>query len=86
MSYLPVEVLEYNDRREDNKVILNSDTGRIYIYIGGLAIEIHQSDDSKKVTVTALDRELMEQELGCFTVYFDDIQESLIDGDIYPEL
>lgn len=83
MEYLPFQVTEWNDRKDDYKVILNSDTGTLWVRIGKLDIEIKQTDDGLGVIVQALDAELCEQDLGSIQIWFDDIQE-LPDETGYP--
>jgi hypothetical protein len=83
MQYLPFEITEYNDVRDDMKVILNSDTGTVWVRIGKLDIEIKQTDDGQGVIINALDAELCAQDLGSMTVLYDDIEELPNDGE-YP--
>lgn len=73
MNYLAFQVTEYNDLKEDQKVVLNSDTGTIWVRVGKLDIEIKQSDDMQRVTISALDAELCEQELGTLEIFYKDI-------------
>lgn len=75
MEYLPFEVTEYNDYKEDKKIMLNSDLGRIYVQVGKLDISIKQSDDGLGVIIDCTDAELCEQDLGTMTIWFDDIEE-----------
>jgi hypothetical protein len=75
MDYLPFEVTEYNESKQDNTVVLNSDQGRLYVRVGKLDISIKQSDDGLGVIIDCTDAELCEQELGTMTVWFDDIEE-----------
>lgn len=75
MEYLPFEVTEYNDMFEDKKFVLNSDCGAIWVRIGKLDIEIKQTEDGRGVTISALDAELCEQDLGSLQVWYEDIEE-----------
>jgi hypothetical protein len=75
MEFLPFEITEYNDLKEDKKVILNSDCGVVWVRIGKLDIEIKQTDDGLGVIIQALDAELCEQDLGSIQVWYDDIEE-----------
>lgn len=81
MSYLPFEVTEYNDMKEDKKVTLNSDTGTVWVRVGKLDIEITQTNDGQGVVIQALDAELCEQDLGRMEVLFDDIEELPLNED-----
>lgn len=83
MEFLPFEITEYNDFKEDKKVILNSDCGVVWVRVGKLDIEIKQTDDGLGVIIQALDAELCEQDLGSIQVWYDDIEELPKDGD-YP--
>jgi hypothetical protein len=75
MTYLPFQVTEWNDRKEDQIILLNSDTGTVWVRVGKLDIEIKQTDDGQGVIIQALDAELCEQDLGSLRVWFDDIEE-----------
>jgi hypothetical protein len=75
MEFLPFEVTEWNDTREDKKVTLDSETGVLWVRIGKLDIEIKQTDDRQGVIIQALDAELCEQDLGSIQVWYDDIEE-----------
>lgn len=81
MTYLPFEVTEYNESREDKKVILNPDTGTVWVRIGKLDIEITQTNNGESVEIQALDAELCEQDLGRIEVFFDDIEELPLNED-----
>lgn len=81
MSYLPFEVTEYNDQREDKKIVLDSDQGRIWVRVGKLDISIKQSDDGLGVIIDCTDAELCEQDLGTMTVWYDDIEELPLNED-----
>jgi hypothetical protein len=83
MEYLPFEVTEYNDLKEDIRVTLHSDTGVVWVRVGKLDIEIKQTDDGQGVIIQALDAELCEQDLGSIQVWYDDIEELPNEGD-YP--
>ena len=76
MEYLPFQVTEWNERKEDQIIPLNSDTGTIYVRVGELYIQIKQSDDGLGVIIEATDAELCEQELGSMQIWFDDIEKS----------
>jgi len=73
MNFLPFQVTEYNDLKEDKIVMLNSDQGQLWIRVGKLDISIKQSEDGERVLIEALDAELCEQELGSLEIYYDDI-------------
>ena len=75
MEYLPFEIWEYNDYKDDATATLKSDTGIIYVYVGKLAIQIVQNEDGKSVEIFTTDAELLEQELGSLQVWYDDIEE-----------
>lgn len=75
MEYLPFQVTEWNDRKDDHKVVLNSDTGTLWVRVGKLDIEIKQTDDGLGVIIQALDAELCEQDLGSIQVWYDDIED-----------
>lgn len=75
MDYLPFEVTEYNDLKEDKKVTLDSDLGTVWVRVGKLDIEIKQTEDGRGVNISALDAELCEQDLGTIEVLFEDILE-----------
>lgn len=74
MEYLPFTVTEFNDFREDKKIVLKSDQGHLYVRVGKLDISIKQSDDGLGVVIDCLDAELCEQELGTMTIWYDDIE------------
>ena len=74
MEFLPFQVTEWNDRKEDQIIPLNSDTGTLWVRVGNLDIEIKQSEDGQSVTIQALDAELCEQDLGSIHVFYDDIE------------
>jgi hypothetical protein len=76
MEYLPFEIWEYNDYKDDATVTLKSDSGILYVYVGNLAICIRQSDDGLGVIIQALDAELCEQDLGSMQIWYDDIEKS----------
>lgn len=85
MEYLPFEITEYNDLRNDMKVIMNSDSGTVWVRIGKLDIEIKQTDDGQGVIIQALDAELCEQDLGAMQILYADIEELPPNEDgIYP--
>lgn len=73
MEYLPFQVTEWNERKEDQIIPLNSDTGTLWVRVGKLDIEIKQTDDGLGVIISALDAELCEQDLGSLQVWYDDI-------------
>lgn len=75
MDYLPFNVTEYNNLKQDQTITLHSDDGRLYVRVGKLNISIKQSDDGLGVIIDCTDAELCEQDLGTMTVWFDDIEE-----------
>jgi hypothetical protein len=75
MEYLPFQVTEWNERKEDQIIPLNSDTGTLWVRVGKLDIEIKQTDDGLGVIIQALDAELCEQELGSMQIWYEDIEE-----------
>jgi hypothetical protein len=81
MKYLPFEVTEYNELKEDQKTVINSDQGQLWVRIGKLDISIKQSDDGKSVLIEGVDAELCEQELGSMEIWFDDIKELPLNED-----
>ena len=81
MEYLPFEVTEYNDTREDKKVTLHSDEGRLYVRVGKLDISIKQTDDGLGVIIDCFDAELCEQDLGTLAIMYDDIEELPLNED-----
>lgn len=44
MEWKSFEVTEYNDEKQDNIVIMNSERGRIYVKVGSIDIMIAQYD------------------------------------------
>ena len=81
MEYLPFQVTEYNDFKEDKKVTLDSDIGTLWVRVGKLDIEIKQSEDGQSVTIQTLDAELCEQDLGAMQIFYDDIEELPLNED-----
>lgn len=81
MTYLPFEVTEYNDLKEDKKITLDSDVGTVWVRVGKLDIEIKQSDDGLGVIIQALDAELCEQDLGSLQIWYEDIEELPLNED-----
>jgi hypothetical protein len=74
MEYLPFKITEWNERKEDVVIPMNSDTGTLWVRVGKLDIEIKQSDDGMGVIISALDAKLCEQDLGSMQIWFDDIE------------
>lgn len=57
MEWKSFEVTEYNDEKQDNIVIMNSERGRIYVKVGSIDIMIAQSDDGLGLIIDATDYE-----------------------------
>jgi hypothetical protein len=57
MEWKSFEVTEYNDEKQDNVVIMNSERGRIYVKVGSVDIMIAQSDDGLGLIIDATDSE-----------------------------
>jgi hypothetical protein len=57
MEWKSFEVTEYNDEKQDNIVIMNSERGRIYVKVGSIDIMIAQSDDGLGLIIDATDSE-----------------------------
>ena len=81
MEFLPFKVTEYNDRKEDKTIELNSDTGSIWVRVGKVDIEIKQTEDNLGVIIQAVDAELCEQDLGSMQIWYDDVEELPLNED-----
>lgn len=81
MKYLPFEIIEFNDCKEDQKITLNSDRGTLFVCVGKLHIWIQQNEDGKSVVIETTDVETCEQDLGSLEVYYSDIIDLSLNED-----